>query len=49
LEDSPIVAYIETLEPVSLKGKSQLQQVFKLETRHLGGQIISSSMEHENR
>jgi len=48
LEDSPIVAYIETLEPVSLKGKSQLQQVFKLETRHLGGQIISS-MEHENR
>ncbi len=36
LDDSPIVPYIETLEPVSLKGKSQLQQVFKLETRHLG-------------
>jgi len=35
LDDSSIVAYIETLPPVSLKGKSQLQQVFKLETRHL--------------
>jgi len=52
LENSPIVAYIETLEPVSLKGKSQLQQVFKLEARrHLGeimGQIISST-EYENK
>ncbi len=35
LTDLPIINQIETLPPVSLKGKSQLQQVFKLETRNL--------------